>query len=70
MALHPLKHKRLEEGLSQYALSWKSGVAQVRISYAERGYPALNERQKSLLAKTLGCSVEELFPPDTERGNQ
>jgi transcriptional regulator with XRE-family HTH domain len=62
--LHPLKLKRLERGLSQHALSFESGVPQVRICYAEKGYPALNEKQKSLLAKALGVPIEEIFPKE------
>jgi transcriptional regulator with XRE-family HTH domain len=60
--LHPLKLKRLEQGLSQHALSFETGVPQVRICYAEKGYPALNEKQKELLAKALGVTPQELFP--------
>lgn len=62
--LHPLKLKRLEQGFSQHALSYETGVPQVRICYAEKGYPALNQKQKELLAKTLGASLQELFPSD------
>ena len=62
--LHPLKLKRLEQGLSQHALSFETGVPQVRICYAEKGYPALNEKQKELLAKALGVTPQDLFPSD------
>jgi hypothetical protein len=60
--LHPLKLKRLEHSLSQHALSFLSGVPQVRICYAEKGYPALNDRQKEALARALECNREDLFP--------
>lgn len=60
--LHPLKLRRLERGLSQHALSFISGVSQVRICYAEKGFPALNDRQKEAVAKALQCNLEELFP--------
>jgi len=60
--LHPLKLKRLEKSLSQYTLSFLSGVPQVKICYAEKGFPSLNEEQKEALAKALECGVEELFP--------
>jgi hypothetical protein len=46
--LHPLKLKRLEKGLSQHALSFISGVPQVRICYAEKGFPVMNDKQKKL----------------------
>jgi transcriptional regulator with XRE-family HTH domain len=64
--LHPLKLKRLEKGLSQHALSFETGVPQVRICYAEKGYPALNQKQKELLAKILECKPEDLFPLQTQ----
>lgn len=60
-SLHPLRLKRLEKGLTQYALAESSGVAQVRISYAERGYNCLKDYQKKAIAKALKCDVEELF---------
>ena len=59
--LHPLKLKRLEKGLSQHALSFISGVPQVRICYAEKGFPTLNDKQKEALAEALECSVQDLF---------
>ena len=59
--LHPLKLKRLEKGLSQHALSFISGVPQVRICYAEKGFPGLDGRQKEALAKALKCSIQDLF---------
>ena len=62
-----LKIKRLERGLSQYALYLLSGVPQARICYAEKGFPSLNEKHKKALANSLGCTVDELFPPTEER---
>ena len=59
--LHPLKLKRLGKGLSQHALSFISGVPQVRICYAEKGFPALNDKQKEALAKALKCPIQNLF---------
>lgn len=60
--LHPLKLKRLEQGLSQHALSFISGIPQFRICYAEKWYPAFNDRRKKSLAKIFKCSPEEFFP--------
>ena len=59
--LHPLKLRRLEKGLSQHALSFISGVPQVRICYAEKGFPALSDKQKEVLSKALKCSIQDLF---------
>jgi hypothetical protein len=62
--LHPLKLKRLEKGLSQHALSFKSGVAQVRICYFEKGYPSLRDKDKRAIAAVLQCPREDLFGAD------
>ncbi len=67
MMLHPLRLRRLEKEMSQYHLSFLSGVPQVKISYAERGYPSLNEKQKEVIARTLGCTREEVFPSKIKR---
>lgn len=57
-----LRLKRLERGWSQYHVSFSTGVPQVRISYSERGYPALTKKQKQTLADFFELSIEELFP--------
>ena len=62
--LLPLKLKRLEKNLSQHALSFLSGVPQVKICYAEKGYPTLNEKQKEAIVKVLECDVEDIFPAE------
>lgn len=59
--INPLKLKRLEKGLTQYQVAYATGVPQVKLSYAERGYPALNLKQRMLLAEYFGSSVEDLF---------
>jgi transcriptional regulator with XRE-family HTH domain len=60
--IHPLRLQRLQKGISQYHLAWELGIPQVRISYAERGYPSLTDRQKDRLADYFGTSVDDLFP--------
>ncbi len=67
--LHPLRLERLKRGLSQYALAELSGVAQVKISYAERGYSSLKHHQKEALAKALRLTIEELFPKEVRLVN-
>lgn len=64
--LHPLRLERLKNGLTQYALAELSGVAQVRISYAERGYNCLKDHQKKALAEALELTVEEVFSEGEE----
>lgn len=60
--LHPLRRKRLEEGKTQYALSFESGVPQPYISLAEKGYPILKEKHRRSIAAVLGVRPEEIFP--------
>ena len=66
MALHPLRQHRLDQNWSQYHLSFLTGVPQVRISYAERGYPALTPEQKKRIAKILQTAEKDLFPIEWE----
>ena len=66
MILHPLRKRRRERRMTQYDLGLVTGVAQVSISYAERGYPTLNPEQKAKIAAFLGSTVEELFPKELE----
>ena len=66
--LHPLRLRRLGKGLSQYALEKLSGVPQVKISYAERGYNCLKDCQKEAIANVLGCSKKKLFAQETRSG--
>ncbi len=58
----PLRLRRLEKGWSQYHVAFSTGVPQVRISYAERGYPALTDKQKKILADFFKLPEKELFP--------
>lgn len=69
VSLYPLRLERLKKGLTQYALAELSGVSQVKISYAERGYNCLKDHQKKALAKALGFSVEYLFLETFKNGN-
>jgi len=62
MKLHPLRQKRLESGLSQYQVAFETGIPQVRISYAERGFPALTKAQKLEISKFFDTPERELFP--------
>lgn len=59
--INPLKLKRLEKGMTQYQVAYATGVPQVKLSYAERGYPALTLKQKLLLVDYFNSSIEELF---------
>jgi len=62
-----LRSRRRELDLSQYDVSKASGVAQVKISLAERGLVNLNEWEKSKISEVLGVPVPELFSVTGER---
>jgi len=64
--LHPLRLERLKRSWTQYHVQFLSGVPQALISYAERGYPALNIKQRKKIAETFGLSEGELFPEKGE----
>ena len=67
MSLHPLRLERLKRGWSQYHVSFNTGVPQVHISYAERGYPALNLRQQLKIADFFDLEVGELFSGESDK---
>jgi transcriptional regulator with XRE-family HTH domain len=69
MSLSPLRLHRLEKGWSQYHLGFLCGVAQVQISYAERGYPILSNKQKEKIAEAFEMPVGTLFPEQTIEEN-
>lgn len=61
--ISPLRLQRLKKGYSQQGLSFLTGIPQVQISYAERGYTqALKPEQWQKVAKSLGVRIDELFP--------
>ena len=68
--LHPLRLRRLERGWCQFHLSWLTGVPQARISYAERGYPALTAAQQRLIGEALDVQIEVLFPQELARNRK
>lgn len=68
--MNPLKLKRLERGLTQYALSYGASahganISPSYISLWEKGYPVLKLHHKKAIADFLGVkNVKELFPSD------
>jgi transcriptional regulator with XRE-family HTH domain len=58
----PLKRRRLELGLPQWALARRSGVPVSRISFAERGVGSLTRAEQRVLADALQADAERLFP--------
>lgn len=61
--ISPLRIARLKRGYSQQGLAYLTGISQVQISYAERGYPqALKPEQWQKIADALGAKLEEILP--------
>ncbi len=59
----PFRLARLKKGYSQQGLAYLTGIPQVQISYAERGYQeALKSDQWQKIAKALDCKLEDLLP--------
>lgn len=64
-----LREKRTEKGLSQQELARISGVSQQAISAIESGDRENTRVDKLyLLAKALGCAMDDLYKPDEEEG--
>ena len=62
-ALHALKRARLEKLMTQRQLADKAKVSRTTVISAEHG-EAIAELSKFRLAKALGLSPEELWPPE------
>jgi transcriptional regulator with XRE-family HTH domain len=61
---HPgLKALRQKLGLSQDELGFRSGIAQARLSRAERGYLWLTADESQRVANALGVAASELNRP-------
>ena len=59
-----IKELRLERGLDQVNFAARMGVSQSTVSEWERELYLPKARQLPLLARVLGCSIDELFAPD------
>ncbi len=58
-----LRKLRTKRGLSQDELGFRAGVAQARLSRAERGYLWLTESERLNVARVLGVEVGDLDEP-------
>lgn len=56
-----IKEKRLAAGLTQAQLAKKMNVDQTAVSYWESGKTKPCKKYHKKLAKTLGCTVDELL---------
>ena len=56
---------RKMSGVSQHALAEAAGFSRGKMSLAERGFAALTEREKLLIAKHLKVEVTQIdWPPE------
>ena len=66
--ISPLRLARLKKGFSQQGLSYLTGIPQVQISYAERGYQqALRPDQWERIAAVLEINLADLNSKDTAK---
>ena len=62
MPKNNVKVKRWKAGIRQYELAQKIKIPPPVLSEIENGIRDPSEEQKVKLAKSLGCSMRELFP--------
>lgn len=59
-----IRELRQDRGLDQVNFAAQMGVSQSTVSEWEREMYLPKARQLPLLARVLGCSIDELFIPD------
>ncbi len=57
-----LKVARVKRKMSQWELSYQTGIAQSRISLFEKGFRKPTQEQAEKIAETLQVAIEEIFP--------
>ena len=62
-----LKVARVKKEMSQYELSFKTGISQARISLMENGYRQPTKGQAVRIAEALQIDIEEIFPELLQR---
>ena len=70
MALSPLRHARLDAGLTLLDLQQRADVPQCRLSLIERKLVAARPDEQERVAQALQCEVEQLFPSPGRAGRQ
>jgi len=65
-----LRHARMEAGLTQDALSLRSGVSRQLISRIESGHPRGEIGAVSAVARVLGYRITVVRPKKPNRGEQ
>ena len=62
MALSPLRHARLDAGLTLFDVQQRAVIPQCRLSLVERGLVAPRRDEQERLADVLGREIASLFP--------
>jgi transcriptional regulator with XRE-family HTH domain len=57
-----LRIARTRRKMSQYGLSFKTGISQTRISLMESGFRQPTKEQATRIAEVLEIGIEEIFP--------
>ncbi len=57
-----LRIARTRKRMSQYELSFKTGISQARISLMENGFRQPTKEQAEKIVKVLKANIEEIFP--------
>lgn len=61
MGASPLKHLRLDAGLTQFVLAQRTGISQGRLSLIEREQVRPSDAEASKIAAALGVPAARLF---------
>jgi len=57
-----LKVARIRKKMSQYELSFETGISQTRMSLMENGFRQPTKEQAGRIAVALGVDMKEIFP--------
>jgi transcriptional regulator with XRE-family HTH domain len=64
-----LRRFRLDLGLTQFVVAKRAGLSASRLSLLERGHDEPTDTEKSVLARVLGTTPDQLFPAPTPTDN-
>ncbi len=65
-----LRIARTRKRMSQYELSFKTGISQARISLMENGFRQPTKEQSKKIAEALQVDTKELFPELSDKCHQ
>jgi DNA-binding XRE family transcriptional regulator len=62
-----ISKKRLEAGLTRYALSKKAGLGSYAIARMEENLHCVHQLRAKAVAEVLGCNINDLFELQNEQ---